>query len=323
MIRAMPVAAAPPPPVFDLVAAYPEMGRLQAALRARDWAGVRAVAGAAGEPAGRTMLIRYAGDTPGIEQFLRDVLDRDPGDAVAAAMLGGHLINAGWEVRTAARAPYVSQEQFRVFHDHLRRAEQVLIDGAARNPSDVSIWTQRLISARGLQLGLSEVRRRYDRLAAYDPHHLPAQSQLLQSLCPKWGGTWEQVHTFAHECMLAAPKGAPNAVLVVTGHIERWLEEGGDHAAVRYLASPFARNQIYEAATRSVWDPGFRHCYGWVWVRSSFAMVFSLLGDEAAAAGQFAALGHLASEDPWDYLGNPAEQITTRRARAYARAGAR
>lgn len=320
MIRAMPVAPALPPPVFDLVAAYPEMGRLQAALRARDWAGVRAVVDAAPEPSARTMLIRYAAGTPGIEPFLREVLGYYPDDGVAAALLGGHLTHTGWEVRTSASAQHVSKEQFRVFFEYLRRAEQVLIEGAARNPGDPTIWTQRLPSARGLQLGLSEVRRRYDRLAAYDPHHLPAQSQLLQSLCPKWSGTWEQMHTFAYEAMLAAPKGAPNAVLVVTGHLERWLDADGD---MRYLASPFARNQIYEAANRSVWDPNFRHGYGWVWVRSSFAMVFSLLGDEAAAAGQFAALGHLASEDPWEYLGNPADQIRKRRAQAYAKAGGR
>ena len=323
MIRAMSVAPAPPPPVFDAAAAYPEMARVQGALRERDWAGLRAIVDAAPDPVARTMLIGHGAETPGIEPFLREVLDRDPDDGAAAAMLGGHLVHAGWEVRTGARAQHVSREQFRVFFDHLRRAERVLIDGAARNPSDVAIWTQRLTSARGLQLGLSEARRRYDRLAAYDPHHLPAQSQLLQSLCPKWSGTWEQVHGFARERMLAAPKGAPNAVLVVTGHLERWLDEGGGDDGVRYLASAFARNEIYEAAARSVWDPAFRHGYGWVWVRSSFAMAFSLLGDEAAAAGQFAALGHLASESPWHHLGRPADQITKRRARAYAKAGAR
>jgi hypothetical protein len=323
MIRAMSVASAQPRPVFDLPAAYPEMGRVREALQAADWAGARAVIEAAPDPAARTMLVGFAADTDGIELLLREALDRDPGDALAGAVLGGHLVRTGWDVRTGARAGDVSSEQFRVFHDYLRRAEQVLIDAAARNPAEVSIWCQRLTSARGLQLGLSEVRRRYDRLAAYDPHHLPAQSQLLQSLCPKWSGTWEQVHGFAYERMLAAPKGAHNAVLVVTGHLERWLDADGGPAGAHYLGSPFARNQIYEAAARSVWDPGFRHTYGWVWVRSSFAMIFSLLGDEAAAAAQFAALGHLASEDPWHYLGDHVQVVTDRRARAYAKAGAR
>lgn len=315
----MPAAPSLPRPTFDPAAAYPDLHRLKAALTAGDWAGVRAVVDSAPEPTARAMLIYAGGDQEGIEPLLRHVLARDPDDAVAGSMFGGLLITVGWNIRTSARADQVSADQFRAFHEHLRRAEQVLIDAAARNPAEVSIWCHRLISARGLQLGLSEVRRRYDRLAAYDPHHLPAQSQLLQSLCPKWSGTWEQMHRFAHECMLAAPRGAPNAVLVVTGHLERWLDDDSG----QYLATPFARNEIYEAATRSVWDPNFRHGPNWVMVRNTFAMAFSLLGDHAAAAAQFAALGHFGSEDPWHYLGEPATEFVKRRALAYAKGGAR
>jgi hypothetical protein len=322
MIPAMSVASTLPTPVFDPAAAYPEARRLRAALSARDWANVRAVVDAA-EPAGRTMLIRFGGETELIEPFLREVLARDAGDSAAAALLGSHLIHLGWKFRTNYGAEQVSREQFRAFHEHLRRAEQVLIDAAARTPSDVAVWFQRLISARGLQLGLSEARRRYDRIAAYDPHHLPAQTQLLQSLCPKWDGTWEQAHAFASECMHTAPKGAPNAVVVVYAHLERWLAEDGAAAGERYLASPFARNQIYEAAARSVWDPAFQHDYGWVLVRNTFAMAFSLLGDEPAAAAQFAALGRFGNPEPWQYFGDGAEQFTKRRARAYAKAGRR
>ena len=109
MIRAMPVAPALPPPVFDAAAAYPAMAAVQAALRGRDWAGLRAVVDAEPDPAGRTMLIGEGAETPGAEPFLREVLARDPDDGVAAAMLGGHLIRTGWEARTAARAEHGSR----------------------------------------------------------------------------------------------------------------------------------------------------------------------------------------------------------------------
>ncbi len=315
----MPAVAAPPRPDFDVTAAYPEFGRVRNALAARDWAGVRTVVDGVAEPAGRTMLVRFAATVPGTEAFLREVLAGDPDEPVAGAVLGGRLVKAGWDIRTSARAQYVSPAQFRAFHEHLDRAEQVLIDAAARHPADLAVWCERLVSARGLQLGLAEVRRRYDRLAAHDPHHLPAQWQLLQSLCPKWSGSWEQMHAFARACMLAAPKGASNAVVVVTGHLERWIEDTSEG----YLSSPFARDEIYEAATRSVWDPNFRHGPGWVTVRSTFAMAFSLIGDHRAAAAQFAALDRFASEDPWHYLGDPAAVFIQRRARAYAKGGAR
>ncbi|GAA3351892.1 hypothetical protein GCM10020358_83300 [Amorphoplanes nipponensis] len=310
----MPAASAPPPD-FDPAAAYPEMGRLRAALTAPDWPEVRALVAAAPGPVARTMLTQYAATVPGAELFLPDVLARDADDAVAAAVLGGRLITMGWAVRSSAPAAYVSQEQFRTFRDFLVRAERVLIDATARHPADPALWSQRLLSARGLGFGLAEVRRRYDRLAEHDPHHLPAQGHLLQSLCPKWGGTWQQMHAFAHECMLAAPPGAPNAVLVVTGHLERWLADDA------HLASPEVRTEIYEAAARSVWDPGFGNDHGWAGVRNTFAMAFSLLGDHRAAAGQFTELGRCASEHPWHFLGDPAEVFVTRRAQAYAKAG--
>ena len=94
----MPAAPAPPPPTFDPAAAYPELHQLRVALTARDWAGVRAVVDAAPEPAARTMLIRTTSEREGLEPFLRDVLARDPDDAVAGCMLGAHLIHTGWEV---------------------------------------------------------------------------------------------------------------------------------------------------------------------------------------------------------------------------------
>lgn len=171
-------------PNFDPAAAYPAVAVLKSALARRDWPGVRAVF-AELPPAGRSTLVHIGGGEPEVEDFLREALTADPDDTLAASMLGYHLIKTGWAVRTTARAKYVSREKFAIFHDYLRKAEQILIDAAARDPADVSVWVNRLVSARGLQLGLSEVRRRYDRLAGYDPHHLPGQTQLLQSLCPK------------------------------------------------------------------------------------------------------------------------------------------
>src|SRR4051812_16669364 len=100
----MPVAPAQPYPDFDLTSAYPEMGRLRTALVTRDWAGARAALDTAPEPSGRTMLIRFAATVRESERFLQEVLARDPDDSAAGSMLGGRLIEAGWEVRTRASA---------------------------------------------------------------------------------------------------------------------------------------------------------------------------------------------------------------------------
>lgn len=305
----------------DPAAAHPEVHQLRTALRTRDWTAVRAVTDHA-EPALRTGLIGLGGDEVGPlaggEDFLRYVLSRDPDDSTAAAMLGNHLIKVGWDIRSGARASHVSREQFDQFHAWLRRSEQVLIDGCARNPGDPALWVPRIINVRALTLGVSEGRRRYDRLSAVAPHHLAGQIQLLQELCPKWHGSWEQAHAFARECLEAAPPGNLNAVVVAEFHLERWLDlpSGEDRA---YLLGQGVRAELHEAAHRSVWHPAFRRTYGWVGVMSTFAMLFSVIGDEPAAASLLSALGPLATEHPWDYLGDDAvQQIRAARGRAFA-----
>ena len=171
---------------------------------------------------------------------------------------------------------------------------------------------------RGLRLGRSEARRRYDRLAAIDPHHLPGQWQFLQQLCPKSGGEWPHAHTFARETAAAAPPGSFDPVLVAEAHLEHWLEEHGRSAAAgrRYLSAGPVRDELNEAADRSVRHPAFRRTHGWVRVTSTFAMAFALLDDRPAAAALFTALGDLGSDRPWDYLGDPGPTIVKYRKRA-------
>ncbi|MET0415282.1 MAG: hypothetical protein ABW022_04600 [Actinoplanes sp.] len=304
--------------LLDPAASYPEVSAVRAAMAAHDWTGVRAVLDAA-PPAGRTILIGLASEADNLADFLGDAVRRDPADSAAAAMLGSHLIDVGWKIRTAARAQHVSAEQFASFHQWLRRAEAVLMDGIARNPTDPALWTARLTSARGLQLGLAETRRRYDKLVAADPHHLPGQMQFLQRLCPKWSGSWEMLHAWCRETMQAAPPGAQQGALVAEGHLEHMLASDD---GVRYLTSEPARTELYEAAYRSVWHADFRREPGWVSTVSTFAMLFSLIDDQRAAASLFAMLGNLGSEHPWDYLADdPAAEIKRRRTKALSAAG--
>jgi hypothetical protein len=306
----------------DPAAAYPELVSLRSALQAGDWSAVRAVADGL-DPDGRSVLIRLAGDVPGAAPFLDARLKDDPADTLAAALRAAGLIHEAWQVRTAARAQYVSREQFQRFHEILRRAEPLLIDAAAHDPTAAAVWVHRLITARGLELGQSEARRRYDRLAEHHPHHLPGQSQLLQQLCPKWGGSFDEVHAFARKEMLAAPEGAPNGVLVAEAHLEQASDTADEKALRRYFKDRRVREEIREAAARSVLHPAYRPTVGWVDVRNTFALMLSLVGDFPAAAQQFAAVGHLVSELPWGYLGEPVAVFREHRARALRKGGHR
>ena len=317
MLRAM---SEPSDVNLDPAAAYAGVAELRAALARRDWPACRAVLDAA--PAGgRTFLTRLAGEEKDLEGFLRPVLKRDPGDADAGALLGLHLIEVGWGIRTRARAKDVSREQFSAFHEWLRKAEQILIDAAAHNPAEPAVWVARLLTARGLELGLAETRRRYDRLRAIDPHNYAGQTQFLQTLCPKWCGSWEQLHAWSREEMLAAPPGSLQGGLIAEAHLEHWFDlEGAEWQA--YSRDERVRAELYEAANRSIGHPEFRRGYGWVQVASTFAVLFSVLDDQRAAAAAFSTLGNLAAPFPWKYLsGDIATTVRQRRVRALAVAG--
>ncbi|MEH1167049.1 hypothetical protein V6V47_16865 [Micromonospora sp. CPCC 205539] len=308
-----------PAPTFDPGAAYPEVNDLHKALVAADWPAVQAVF-ANRDHGHRAMLVGMAGERSGTEPFLRRVYDHDPTDALAGALLGNSLIRTGWRIRSSYRAQHVSREQFDQFHDHLRRAEQVLIDVTARHPADSAAWTQRITIARGLELGQAEARRRYDRLAQHHPHHAPAQSSLLQKLCPKWSGDWDRAFAFARECGQAAPEGAPNAVVLAEAHLERWLDFDTDRERIAYVHSAPVIAEIMQAGLRSVLHPAYVDRDDWVWIRSVFALMFSLTGQWGPAASQFTVLGNLGTDYPWDYV-DGAEGFTKYRNLAYAKGG--
>ncbi|WP_211275435.1 MULTISPECIES: hypothetical protein [Actinoplanes] len=295
-------------PVLDPAVAYPKIAGLRTALDDGDWPACRGLLDPA-EPAERTALIQAGADEPGLEDFLRGVLRADPADGAAGALLGRHLINVGWEVHAEERAEPGCPECF-------RKAERVLISAAAHSPGDHAVWVSRLITARRLELGRSEARRRYDRLAELDPHHLPGQVEFLHHLTPRRGGSWERAHRFAVEAAEDAPPGAHQPVLIAEVHLGRWRETGRGH-----LAGETVRAELYDAAHHAVWHPDFRRTHGWVEVVSTFAMVFALLDDQQAAASLFAELGELDSAHPWNLLGDPATVITKYRRNAERAAG--
>ena len=292
---------------------YPQVAAVRTALRAKDWPAARAVFD--DQPADvRTRLIRFGAHRE-FRPFLQKTVADHPADTAAVAMLGDLMIQDAWAIRSNLRARHVSAEQFAQFHAMLAETERMLGESAAADPSDPAVWVGRITIARGLGLGLSEARRRYGRLAEVDPHHLSGQGQLLQQLCPKWGGTFEELHAFARDAMETAPAGAPNAVLVADAHFEHAIDESG--RANRYLSG--VRDELTEAAERSVFHPAFQRTVGWVDVCQRFAFVFVMAGDKPTAARLFEATGPYIGKDPWQYFPDPLKMFHDTRKRAARR----
>jgi hypothetical protein len=146
---------------------------------------------------------------------------------------------------------------------------------------------------------------------------------MIQQLCPKWGGSYEAMHGFAVECTKASPPGSVNGALVAEAHLEHWLLVQRDEdktAAIAYLKRPEVQQELLWAAGHSVLNPAFRPVIRWVYAHSAFAMAFSLAENYQAAAPHFHALyanGNVASESPWNYLGDAAEHFVIHRNLAF------
>lgn len=156
-------------PDFNPAHVYPVVGGADAALRRGDWPGVRSAFAAAGSAYEQHQIVSLARSVAGCEELLSVVCGQDPSDALARTMLAMRQAGLAWEARGSGRASTVSQEQFARFFALLEHAEQSLIEVCAREPEFVAAWNVRLVTSRGLQLGRSETRRRYQRLAAISP----------------------------------------------------------------------------------------------------------------------------------------------------------
>jgi hypothetical protein len=305
----MPPAA---PLVFDETAAHPDVRAVGTALAAKDWPAVTATV-ARHHGGARTRLIRWTG-VKADRAFLESVRDADPADGVAAAMLGTRMTHDAWEIRTGKLARDVSAAQFERFHAMLRETEEMLVDAVAHKATDPAVWCVRLTTALGLRVGQAEARRRYTAVAALDPHHLPAQAQLQQQLCPKWGGSWAEMDAFAQDATHAAPEGAHNGVLVADAIYEHLLLDRDNRD--KFLRNKANRQSLAEAADRSVLHPAFERTFGWVAVANSFALMLSLVEDRGRAKRVFEVAGPWVTEHPWLIVGDPVEKFARYRTRA-------
>ncbi len=304
----VPAHTPPGPPVFEPADRIPALAALRSAVRRQDWTAVAASFDVLPDEDDRALACRVVAETLGAEDFLRRTAERLPHDPLPRTLLADRLVQIGWGIRTGHRAQHVSQRQFDDFHAHLRRAEILLIDVCAEHPQYALAWYLRVITSRGLELGPGETRRRYDRLAEHHPHHYSGQAQLLQQLCPKWGGSWEAAHGFARECAAKAPDGSPNGALVAIAQLENYLEiseRTSTGAASAYLRDLDNQTRRLEAAAQSVLHPASRRdAFRTVDAHSAFAAAHSAAARHAAAAPHFRALGDRASEFPWGYLGS-------------------
>ncbi|WP_441248282.1 hypothetical protein [Kitasatospora sp. McL0602] len=300
----MPSVATSSVPAYDLCRAVPGLGRLRAAAQTGDWVAIRAGFAELTEQNDVVAAARTVAEVPRVAAMLNAAITAagyTPEGVLPRVLLAYNHIRLGWIVRTGYRAEHVSASKFARFHEHLVQAERLLADALDLDQDSALAWYLSLMTARGLQLGQAEARRRYDRVVAVSPGHYYAQSQLLQQLCPKWSGSWEAVHAFAEECRRTAAPGGLGAVITVEAHLEHWMDTGRGLRFV-YWRRPGVRGSLIAAAEASVLHPAYQPDASRIAVHSVFAAAFSVAGLRSRAFRHFEELGEFSDRQPWESM---------------------
>lgn len=265
------------------------------------WATLRSTLATARGPEDLTFLIEGLMDVYGSERWMDDMVTDQPDDPLALLVSGAWYVGWAWRARGRSGGSTVSEEQRERFRERLLIAEERLRDVAEREPDWAAPWYFLQMCGRGLQVGPSAAEHRFEAVCRRAPGHLGAHRQHLQQVSEKWGGSHEQMFSFAREAARTAPDGSGLGQLVAMAHLEMWLDASGDQDSV-VLHDPEVVRELHASAARSVHHPAFVRERDWAVGVNTFAMAFSLAGEKAAARVMFRSVGRHVTETPWQYM---------------------
>jgi hypothetical protein len=301
--------------VFDSLGTIPEFTAIAEAVETGNWSGTESALSDLPSDEALYALVMLA-EREDAEAFVAAGVERGAGSDIAPTAYALSLVFAGWRIR--GRSIEVSAADHAAFLDHLNRAETILIDVCAAPTPYPPAWGARVLTARALEVGLAEGRRRYARSGAAARHDFVVQQHMLQFLLPKWGGSFELAGEFARAAAADAPEGSVCGALIPLLHIEKWLAVEGGGAGRSHLRQAAVLSELRHAAGRSVLSP--QHVPGPLSVQahSAFAVSFWLAGEEADAAPHLRALGDRATSFPWEYAVSTPEEVAVIRDRVLA-----
>lgn len=273
------------------------------AADAGDWAAVKAAL-APFDLGRQQAVLGQLTDVAGLEEWIVRAAEEDKDDkelrATALLISGARHVSWGWEARTSARAVDVGRDQWQVFYERLRIAEEHLLEAAELRPDWVTPWRHLLTSGRGMSVDDSAQEARLAAGLRRDPLNLSLHLEWVSHLQPRWGGEPGQALEFARKAFAGAPDGHRLGCVVAMAHIEDWVESDNRDC----LQQPRIRTELREAAERSILHHAYERDLGWQGDYNIFAMALSLAGS-STASNVFRELEGAYTEWPWTFMADP------------------
>jgi hypothetical protein len=282
------------------------------AAEAGDWEAVKAALAPFDLGRDHKVLGELA-DVDGVQDWIGRAADDDKEHRATALLISGaRHVMWGWEARTSALAVHVTQEQWRVFHERLRIAEDHLLEAAELQPEWVTPWRRLLTSGRGMSLGAAVNETRLNAALRRDPLDPETHVEWVSQLQPRWSGEPGQALRFAQDAFSRAPQGHPLGCVLPMAYIEEWVESD----RMDYLETPEIQARLREAADHSILHPAYAWRPGWQEDFNVFAMALSLAGERHTVRRVFRTLEGAYTPWPWKYFDEPEKQFARFQRRA-------
>ena len=269
---------------------FPWLNDITAEAERADWDSLRARLAEAPTLDDRSDVSWQITGQAGVGDWLTPIVEQHPEDRLAAAVFAERLIRLAWEKRSDGFSKDLTDDQVRGFTQTLILAETFLLDQIAAHPDEPYLWYCRVISGRGLSVGLAEITRRYKRMDALAPNFYDGAVMYLNALFPKWYGTYPDALAFARAKAAAAPEGSLCRALPVAYYAEHWQMEP-DEQVKALLRRAEVRADLQAAARGSVLSPNHQACPQTLLIHSNLALLFGLGEWWADAWPHFEALG--------------------------------
>ncbi|MFV0256977.1 MAG: hypothetical protein ACK5PP_00820 [Acidimicrobiales bacterium] len=200
----------------------PKLQRLERAVHARDWDAV--ISAVRNDPTQWLVPSVLVSDEAAIEtETFRRLADARPGP-LSTSLVGAAMARDAWAMIGADETVEdIGAERHTDFETAMVAAEQTLIEAINGQPSRPDAWVYLLSTGRGLRVGLTELRRRFEQVHLVDPFRPDAVRAYLHGLSYRGGGNDATMFEFARWVRDEAPPGSAAQVALPAAHLEYGL----------------------------------------------------------------------------------------------------
>ncbi len=269
--------------------------------RRGDWRKVREILAAERDPGRRWRYANIAAG--GLKDRVAEWLEAEPRDADVWLIAGIAGVNRGAEIRGAAKAEDVAEEDWDPFHDCMMEAEDHLSRAIELRDADplprIALLTTAMTLGAPIELRVA----RFEEARERAPALVAAHVGIMTALSKKWGGSHELMFETARKSVDSAPPGRAVPAVLPLAHVERWLYikhwENDEKGWRGYFRRPEVLKDVRDCHRRCA-----RLEHGSArWVANVFAFCFFLADDARAARQEFEKAAGDYTGFPWDYLG--------------------